>query len=154
MSCVQTKYFGLLEYREDAVFEFPGGLPAFENEQRFVLIESPRYGPLVFLQSLETSSLCFLALPIQVLDRNYRLAMGSEDLKTLGLDSKRQPELGNEVVVLGLVSVQEDEPATANLMAPLVMNLKNRRALQAIREDSLYSHQHPIEQRGMEGGAC
>jgi len=30
-------------------------------------------------------------------------------------------------------------------MAPIVVNLKTRRALQAIRQDSEYSHQHTIE---------
>jgi flagellar assembly factor FliW len=52
MPSVDTKYFGSLEYREESVYEFPHGLPAFENETMFVLIEQPENRPLVFLQSL------------------------------------------------------------------------------------------------------
>ena len=47
-------------------------------------------------------------------------------------------------MVLALLSLHDEFVATANLMAPIVMNLKTRRGLQAIRRDSMYSHQHPI----------
>lgn len=144
MAQVETEYFGTISYREDSVFEFPAGLPAFVNEKRFVPIESPQRSPMLFLQSLVRPSLCFLALPIQVVDRDYRLAVSREDLVTLGLAPDRQPELASEVAVLALLSIHDGLLATANLMAPIVVNLKTRQALQAIRQDSLYSHQHPI----------
>ena len=145
MLSVETKYFGMLSCSEEAVFDFPLGLPAFEDEKRFVLIELPEDAPLVFLQSLRNPSLCFLAFPILVADRGYRLAVSAEDLATLDLNRERQPELGREVLVLALISLHGDFPPTANLMAPLVLNLKTRRGLQAIRQDRLYSHQHPLE---------
>ena len=150
MPCAQTKYFGTLAYNEESVFEFPVGLPAFEDEKQFVLIESPEHAPLVFLQSLVRPSLCFLAFPVLVVDRNYQLGIPGEDLQALGLNLERQPELGTEVLVLALVSLHDGFSATANLMAPIVVNLKTRRGLQAIRQDSLYSHQHPIETRAVE----
>ena len=145
MPSVYTKYFGILPYREEAVFEFPQGLPAFNEETRFVLIEMPENSPLVFLQSLRQPELCFLAFPILVADREYRLAVCRDDLEALELDEGRQPNLGSEVVVLALVSLHDGFSATANLMAPIVLNLKTLRGLQAIRQDNLYSHQHPIQ---------
>jgi flagellar assembly factor FliW len=145
MPSIATKYFGVLAYREEAVFEFPRGLPAFEEEHRFVLIEIPENATLVFLQSLRQPELCFLAFPVLVADREYRLAVSREDLEALDLDRGRQPTLGSEVVVLALVSLQDGFSATANLMAPIVLNLKTLRGLQAIRQDNLYSHQHSIQ---------
>jgi len=145
MPSVDTKYFGILPYREEAVFEFPQGLPAFNEETRFVLIEMPENSPLVFLQSLRQPELCFLAFPILVADREYRLAVCRDDLEALELDGGRQPNLGSEVLVLALVSLHDGFSATANLMAPIVLNLKTLRGLQAIRQDNLYSHQHPIQ---------
>ncbi len=144
MAQVETEYFGTMSYREDSVFDFPAGLPAFLNEKRFVPIESPRHSPLLFLQSLARPSLCFLALPIQLVDTDYRLAVAREDLASLELVPDRQPELTKEVAVLVLLSLHDGLPATANLMAPIVVNLKTRRALQAIRQDAVYSHQHPV----------
>jgi flagellar assembly factor FliW len=144
MAQIQTEYFGTMSYRDDSVFEFPAGLPAFLNEKRFVPIESPQHSPLLFLQSVARPGLCFLALPIQVVDPKYRLAVAREDLVLLELAAERQPQLGTEVAVLVLLSVHDGVPPTANLMAPIVVNLQTRRALQAIRQDAVYSHQHPI----------
>jgi flagellar assembly factor FliW len=144
MAQVKTEYFGTMTYREESVFDFPAGLPAFLNEKRFVPIESPPHSPMLFLQSMIQPALCFLALPIQVVDAEYRLAVSREDLVFLDLPSDRQPLIESEVAVLVLLSLHGGLPATANLMAPIVVNLKTRRALQAIRQDSEYSHQHPI----------
>jgi flagellar assembly factor FliW len=94
---------------------------------------------------LRQPELCFLAFPVLVADREYRLAVSREDLEALDLDRGRQPTLGSEVVVLALVSLQDGFSATANLMAPIVLNLKTLRGLQAIRQDNLYSHQHSIQ---------
>jgi len=144
MAQVETEYFGTMAYREESVFEFPAGLPAFLNEKRFVPIESPQHSPLLFLQSMIQPALCFLALPIQVVDAEYGLAVSREDLILLDLPSDRQPQLESEVAVLVLLSLHDGLSTTANLMAPIVVNLKTRCALQAIRQDSVYSHQHPI----------
>jgi flagellar assembly factor FliW len=144
MPAVETKYFGTRSYAEESVFAFPQGLPAFEDEKILVLIEVPEAGPLVFLQSMARASLCFLAFPILVVDKSYVLAIAPEDLDDLGLAPSRQPAVGSEVMVLALVSLRDEFLATANLMAPIVLNVKTRRGLQAIRRDARYSHQHPV----------
>jgi flagellar assembly factor FliW len=141
---VETKYFGTLPYGDGSVFDFPQGLPAFEEEKSFVLIESPEGAPLVFLQSMARPNLCFVALPILVVDENYQLAIAPEDLEELSLDTQRQPVLGSEVTVLALVSMRDEHVATANLMAPIVLNVKIRQGLQAIRRDSRHSHKYPV----------
>ncbi len=157
MPSVETKYFGTLPYAQESVFDFPQGLPAFEEEKTFVLIEAPQgekaqgdepaATPLVFLQSLTRAGLCFLAFPILAVDKDYQLAVAPEDLEDLDLDAGLQPALGSEVLVLALISLHDELLATANLMAPIVLNLKTRRGLQAIRRDSRYSHEHPVSGR-------
>jgi flagellar assembly factor FliW len=144
MPSLETKYFGTLPFGEDAVFHFPQGIPGFEEEQRFVLIEAGERAPLVFLQSMARANLCFAALPIQVVERQYQMAIAPEDLEELELDTGHQPALGVDVTVLALISVQSPSGVTANLMAPVVLNLKTRRGLQAIRRDARYSHEHPL----------
>jgi flagellar assembly factor FliW len=145
MPAVETKYFGTLSFSEESVFHFPQGLPAFEEENSFVLMEACKEdAPLVFLQSATRSSLCFAAFPIQAVDKDYQLAIAREDLEDLGLDVERQPDLYTEVRVLALVSLNDELLATANLMAPIVLNMKTRCGLQAIRRDARYSHQHPV----------
>lgn len=154
MPLVETKYFGKMLYADEAVFDFPCGLPAFEHEKSFVFIETPEYAPLVFLQSLSQSALCFLALPALAVDPAYQLAVSAEDRASLGLDPAREPKLGDTILALALVSMRDGFPPSANLMAPIVVNVQSRRALQAIRVDRLYSHQHPVSVPEHREGVC
>lgn len=144
MPVFTTAQFGPVEYKEDAVWEFPHGLPAFEDQTRFLPIERPGYAPLVFLQSLPRPELCFLTLPVQMLIPQYQLSVTTEDLAALDLDTAAQPRIGDEVLCLAILSVTGNQPPTANLLAPVVVNLKNRRAVQAVRLDATYSYQHPV----------
>ncbi len=139
-----TAHFGTIEFQDEVVLEFPAGLPGFDEETRFVALEQPGTKPIVFLQSLSRPDLCFITLPVQVVARDYRLAVSLEDLRFLELPEDRQPQIGTEVLCLTIISVAEDRQPTANLLAPLLVNLRTRRAVQAIAPQSGYSHQHPL----------
>lgn len=139
-----TKYFGQVDYPDSAVIHVPLGLPAFEDENQFLLIERNPTAPVVFLQSLQHPELCFLTLPILVVDPHYQLGIAEEDLEYLALETRRQPLIGSEIRCLAILVAAENGPATANLWAPIVVNLKTQRAIQAIRVDSTYSQMHPL----------
>jgi flagellar assembly factor FliW len=148
---VQTRYFGVISCQEDALLVFPQGLPAFETARRFVLIEQPATSPVVFLQCFDDSTLCFVAIPVMVVAPGYRLGISPEDLRLLGLEEATQPRIGPDVACLAILSVSENRPPTANLLAPVVINLRTRVAIQAIRLDTAYSHEQPL---AMEGAPC
>jgi flagellar assembly factor FliW len=138
-----TRNFGTLVYEDGAPLVFPRGLPAFENYRRFLAITLPQNEPLVFLQSLEDSGLCFITVPVQIVHRDYRLRISAEDVELIGLPSGAVPGLGEDVLGLAVLSVREEGP-TANLLAPIVMNLRDRLAVQAVAPESSYSHRHPL----------
>ena len=137
-----TERFGELEYSEESTLLFPRGLPGFEECRRFVLLDDPAFAPLVHLQSLETQELCFLALPVRSIDPGYEIALTDEDRGALGL----KPEGSLETMTLGLalLSATAEGGFSANLLAPVVIHLSTRRAVQAVRMDTRYSHQHPL----------
>jgi flagellar assembly factor FliW len=143
MPVFATRNFGTIEYETGAALEFPRGLPAFENCRQFLALTLPQSEPLVFLQSLEDSGLCFITVPVQVVDREYRLGMAPEDRELIGLASGARPEIGKDVLCLAVLSIREDGP-TANLLAPVIVNLRDRKAVQAVAPVSTYSHQHPL----------
>jgi flagellar assembly factor FliW len=142
MKTCSTRYHGEIEYSEDEVVSFPRGLFGFETEKQFLMIELPAVRPLVFLQSLSTPGLCFLALPVGVVEKDYQLDLADEDLEELELPAGSRPRIGEDVLCLVLLTVQANRPTTANLMAPVTLNLRTRKALQAISTNDLYSHQH------------
>ncbi len=144
----QTRYFGPVEYDEQSVLVFPEGIPAFEEEKRFLALRQPMNEPLVFLQSLANPNLCFVTLPAPSACPDYRLRMAPEDLDALGLALDRQPAIGGEVLCLTILSVVENAPPTVNLLAPIVINLRTLQGRQAIQTDSAYSHRAALPLRG------
>jgi flagellar assembly factor FliW len=139
----ETEYFGLVEFDEQTVLEFPCGLPAFESERRFLVLEPPATAPLVFLQSLQTPGLVFMTIPIRMILPDYRLAgLGGEDLEVLGGDAS-QPEL-----ILAILTFQPGRRITANLMAPIVVNTGTRKAVQVIQAESGYQIDYPLASQG------
>ena len=141
---IPTKFLGEVDYTPDAVFSFPAGIPGFENHTEFLFLNIPEISPLMFLQSVDSRNLCFVLLPILTLAPGYQLDLTAEELHGLRLPAFRQPVLGRDVLCAALVSVGNKDVPFANLMAPLVVNLKARIGLQIIHPEAGYSHRHPI----------
>lgn len=143
MPILLTRDFGEVDFAPDAFLSFPTGIPGFELEKRFVLIEPPLLAPALVLQSASTPDLSFLVIPVSVVDAEYRIGITQEDLRILGLDETRQPSDG-EVRVLGIVSATDSGHLTTNLLAPVVINAQTRIGVQAVRTDAVYSHCHAL----------
>ena len=151
MPAVKTKYFGKIPYELGSEIEFPAGLPAFEERRKFVLIQLPKTHPLLFLQSLDQPDVCFPVLRALAVDPHYRLQLAKEDLRRLDLPISRQPRVGEDIECLAVVALRKDG-ATANLLAPVIINLRKMQAVQAVGADS-YSLQHPLRPPD-KAGAC
>ncbi|MEO8100103.1 MAG: flagellar assembly protein FliW [Acidobacteriota bacterium] len=152
MPLVQTQQFGELQYADDATVHFPHGLPGFELCHRFVFIQRPDLAPVVHLQSLETPEVCFPAMPIHAIDPNYVPVIAPEDEVTLGLrpSSPLNPAPVNPATLaLALLAATAEGELTANLFAPIIINMETGTAVQAVRMDSLYSPHYSLE-----GAAC
>jgi flagellar assembly factor FliW len=145
-------HFGSLEYSEEHTLEFPEGLPAFEQERWFLPVEREAAAPFLFLQSLRRPELAFLTLPVSALQPSYQLELAEEDREKLGLPPEGGLEIGRDVVCLAIVTVRENR-ATANLLAPIVINPAARRAIQFIQADIEYPLEHPLPGWGGEA-AC
>jgi flagellar assembly factor FliW len=151
MTTCETRYFGTISYHETSVIVFPAGLPGFPQSRRFLPVEDSAHLPLLFLQSLDDPQLCFLSLPVALVDPAYRLKMSAEDLALVGFD--RLPALETEAQCLVIVAVAEDGRATVNLLAPVVINRATAQAVQAVRDDMVYACRHPLARAG-EASLC
>jgi flagellar assembly factor FliW len=132
----------MVSYSDDAAVEFPAGLPAFENCRRFLMVEEADRRPFIFLQSLEQPGLCFITLPVLAIDPAYQLKISAEDLAAIGFE--RQPAIETDVLCLAVVSIPPGGIPAANLLAPVVIHCVTRRAVQSVREDSVYGCCHPL----------
>jgi flagellar assembly factor FliW len=144
MPTLSTRYFEQLEYSEDAPFQFGAGIPGFEEHTAFLFIEQPHTKPLVFMQSLHDPAVCFIGLPASVADPDYHLELSPEEAVALGLPYTEMPQAGPELLSLVLLTFAENTQPVANLMSPIVLNLRTHRGIQAIQLGSSYSLRHPL----------
>jgi len=132
-----------MSFTEGDVLEIPSGLFGYADETRFLLLEVPSAKPIVFLQSIKTPNLCFISLPAQVVDTEYALSLNRSDLKLLGYSKAAPPKLGKDVLCLALLTIRSKETTTANLLAPIVIDIRAHRGAQ-VQVTSGYSAQHPF----------
>ena len=141
MLALSTRRFGEIQVDDRDVIQFPEGLPGFESHRRFALIAPPGSSPLLFLQSLDSPDLCFLTTPIDAVDPDYHLDLTPAD--------RREFVLSNDLIALAIVTAPESGPATANLLAPIVIDRGKGIGIQAVRMDARYSHQHVLPEAGL-----
>ncbi len=144
MPQIPTKFFGELDCDPDSIYSFPSGLPGFEEQHSFFFLTTPAVKPLLFLQSLTTRNLCFILLPILVVNPDFKLELTPEELSELGLEHDSRPVIGEDILCAAIVCSGNGEAPTANLMAPVVVNLRTKTGMQLIHGESGYSHQHSL----------
>lgn len=145
MPSISTKQFGIIEFGDEDIFEFPSGLPGFEAEHRFLCIERPALRPVVFLQSIAKEDLCFITLPASSVDPGYQLEVGPEERTLLGLESPEAALLDQSLACLAIVCLPAEGAPTANLLGPVVLSRETRRGVQAVRDDCRYSALTPLQ---------
>ncbi len=134
---IHTTRFGDIDFQEDDVISFPGGIPGFEKLHRFLLIDGEEYEPFKILQSIEFPPLSFLLLNPSLIQPDFQLSLSPQTQKELDLGA------AGDALVYSIVTISEGQ-STANLFAPLVINPLNRRASQVLLLKSGYPGDQPL----------
>ncbi len=132
---VASRLFGPLTVQPESFITFQDGLPGFAGERRFILLPAAPDG-VFWLQSVEDGSVAFLLVDPFPVFPEYAVDLPDEDGET--------PPMVLAVVTL---SRDEDEPCTANLQAPVLLDLERRTGRQTILADAGYGARHPFNLR-------
>lgn len=133
------------------IFEFAGGLPSFELDERFRLNRREGLDPLLFLDSVREGGPRFICVPAAAVDAAYAVRLDEEAAARLGLPPCEVPAAAAPFLVLSLLTFAEGSAPTANLLAPVILNLEQRRGAQVIQFETDYAVAHPLRPAG--GGA-
>lgn len=134
------------------VWEFPLGLPAFEQHTRFTLQRDERFAPFLFLASAVADSVRFICLPVAVVAPDYRYRLEAKEADLLGLACGEHALDEPGVVTLATVTLPDAGEPTTNLLAPIILSLRSGKGVQAIQVGSRWSHDEPLRPR--EEPAC
>ncbi|WP_338540815.1 flagellar assembly protein FliW [Paenibacillus tundrae] len=145
---IHTSTWGEVEVSGDDVYQFPKGLPGFEEETEFALI--PWEGtPFVYLQSLQEPDLSFLLVSPFTFVSDYSFELSEVDKGEMGIV--------DQVSVYSIVTIHsQTNKSTMNLLAPVVLNPENRVGKQVVLHQSSYETRHLIwaedEAESVKGG--
>lgn len=132
---IESPRFGTLEIEPSRVIDFPHGLPGFEDCRRFTLFHPEGEDPKYFiLQSLDDPALAFFIADPARFGFSYEISLSDEETQTLALADP------SEMAVAVILTKPDDHgPLTANLNAPLVLNLAARRGIQHVFAELQYA---------------
>lgn len=143
---LMTTRFGEVSYAEHDVIAFPWGMPGFADDRRFLALSLADQPNFVWLQSLDDPSLALPAADPWQIFADYDPKLPPYATEALELRS------AEDFTVLCVVVVTKDaQEMTMNLMAPIIVNLRSRRARQVMLENSGYSVKAPIPRAARTG---
>ena len=146
---VELPRFGEMSYAASDVIEFPWGIPGFPNLHRWLLLSVEENPNFVWMQSLDDLKVAVpTADPYWIFDK-YEPKLPSYAFVALEI---KNPE---DFTMLCVVVVTANaEEMTMNLMAPIVVNLRTRKARQVMLENSAYSVKEAVPRKQAAGAAA
>ena len=136
---IQTKFHGALKIQSEQTWDFPKGLPGFEDEKELVLLPIEGNGVFQVLQSTRRADVAFIVGSPYTLVEDYSFKVDEPTIDFLKIKEQE------DVFVLCVLSLKEPfESSTINLQAPLIFQTKTKKAKQMILNDNTYSMRHPI----------
>ena len=117
----------------------PSGLIGFPELKQYVLLDHDKDSPFKWFQSLEDGAIAFVLIDPLLFNPEYVAEVTDAELAELDVQTEE------DLVISVIVTVPSNpQNMTANLKAPLIFNLKNRRGKQVILNTSSYTTRHNI----------
>lgn len=136
---IDTKIFGEIEVEEKSAVSFGDGMLGLEAFKKYVLISLPGNDKFFCLQSREDPALAFFLINPWDFFPSYELNIADEKLGELGISKPEQTSVYCILTVLGDI-----KDITANLLAPIVINIENNEGKQVVLDESKYKTKHRL----------
>ena len=128
---VQTGRFGQIEISTDEIITIPSGILGFPQDQEFCLVDSGDDTLILWLQSLTNPRLAFPIIEPKIFKNDYVVRLSAAELRELRMSSIRDAS----VFTILTIPAQMSE-MTANLKAPLVINVREKTGKQVVLQEN------------------
>lgn len=136
---ISTSRFGQVELKQEDVLTFPEGLLGFADLRKFALLDDPNDEIFAWLQSCEAPQIAFPVLEPELFSAQYKANLTKSDLEALKLTGQ------DKARYFSIVTIPDDPTLmTANLKAPVVVNVVERTARQCVLQDNNLAIREPI----------
>lgn len=136
---MKTTRFGEITIDEADLIQLPYGIIGFPELKKFVLLDHDKDSPFKWIQSLDDGSIAFVLINPLLFKPDYMVEVSEAEVSDLDLTNE------DDAVISTIVTMPSNpQNMTANLKAPLIFNLRNRKGKQIILNHSSYSIRHFI----------
>jgi len=136
---IQTTRFGNVDITDEDIVVFEEGLLGFSGLHKFVLLDDPNDEIFIWLQSCEEPGIAFPVLEPELYLDSYQVELSRLDLEALSLSEAQGYR------VFTIITIPNDPTQmTANLKAPVIVNLKGRKARQCVLQNNTLAIREPI----------
>lgn len=136
---IQTKFHGNIEISNGQTWNFPKGIPGFEEEKGFVLLPIEENDIFQVLQSTTTAEVAFIVANPYTLIEDYSFDIDEPTIDLLDIKQEK------DILVLGVLTLKNPfDLSTINLQAPIIFQATVKKAKQMILNDKTFSMRHPI----------
>jgi flagellar assembly factor FliW len=127
---VKTRFFGEIEIQENRIIYFDRDIPGLEEYRKFILLDITESN-LKCLQSIDEKELCLILISPWDYFKDYEIELSDDEMMQLGIKDQMN------VAVYNPVTIRENK-ITANLVAPIIINIIKNTARQIILQNTKY----------------
>lgn len=129
---IPSKKLGEIEIDESSIINFVSPIIGFEQIKQYVIVKLSQNDKFSWLQSVDNDSVTFPITVPQAFDIEYTFEIDDNNQKLLNLND------ANDLLTFNIVTIPLNRPedATINLLAPIVVNIKENKGAQLILSGS------------------
>ncbi len=140
---LDTAKFGKIEIDKKSIFNFVIPIIGFNDLKKYTIIDYKSDSPFKWLQSVEDMELAFPVTLCSFFGIDYQFDIPDEEAEKIGIES------ADDVLVFNIANIPSSNPqgATINMLAPIVVNLQNKKAMQIILKNTNFEVRYKLFER-------
>ena len=137
---LDTAKFGKVEIDKKSIFNFVSPIIGFNDLKKYTIIDYKPESPFKWLQSVEDMELAFPITLCSFFNIDYQFDIPDEEAEKLGIKN------ADDVLVFNIANIPSSNPqgATINMLAPIVVNVVNKKAMQIVLKNTNFEVRHKL----------
>ena len=142
---LKTTKFGEVEIDKNTIFDFVSPIIGFSDLTKYTIIDYKPESPFKWLQSIEDMDLAFPVTLCSFFNIDYQFDIPDEEAQKLDIQNP------DDVFVCNIANIPMSNPqgATINMLAPIVINIKNKKAMQLVLKNTDFQVRYKLFDNGL-----
>lgn len=138
---LNTRQFGPVTIDETKIITLPKGMPGFNGFKKYVILDHDDIRPFHSFQCVDDDKLAFIIMDPFLFKADYDV-----DVDPTILEMNWSNEEKEDLFIYVIINATDPDPKkmTANLMGPLLINIKRNEGVQMMVGDRGYSNKYMI----------